>query len=69
MRIIDNFRTHYEIDLWFFEGGLLHNLGERLTGSQEVRGSIPLISTKIPVNPCGWREFSMSNAHMDVQTI
>ena len=45
LRAIDNFCTHHEINLCFFEGGLLHDLRERLTGSQEVRGSIPLIST------------------------
>ena len=30
-------------------GGVAH-LGERLTGSQEVKGSIPFISTKIYQN-------------------
>jgi hypothetical protein len=34
--------------------GAVAQLGERMTGSHEVRGSIPLSSTKLPkeVRPC-----------------
>jgi hypothetical protein len=35
-----------------FPNGAVAQLGERLTGSQEVRGSIPLGSTKN--QPLGW---------------
>ena len=34
-------------NLSVFRGGLLHDLGERLNGIQEVDGSIPLVSTKV----------------------
>ena len=37
--------------------GGIAQLGERLTGSQEVSGSIPLISTKKPCNHCGYKAF------------
>ena len=35
--------------------GGVAQLGERLTGSQEVRGSIPLVSTIVNVEPSGNR--------------
>ena len=39
--------------------GGVAQLGERLTGSQEVRGSIPLVSTTVNAKPPGnWRLFS-----------
>ena len=39
--------------------GGVAQLGERLTGSQEVRGSIPLVSTIVNARPPGnWRLFS-----------
>ena len=41
--------------------GGIAQLGERLTGSQEVSGSIPLISTKKGPKPQGFRPFPFSN--------
>ena len=42
-----------------FSHGGVAQLGERLTGSQEVRGSIPLVSTIVNIKPPGnWRLFS-----------
>ena len=38
-----------------FSHGGVAQLGERLTGSQEVRGSIPLVSTTVNVRPSGNR--------------
>ena len=39
--------------------GGVAQLGERLTGSQEVRGSIPRVSTSVNAKPPGnWRLFS-----------
>ena len=38
-----------------FSHGGVAQLGERLTGSQEVRGSIPLVSTTVNAKPSGNR--------------
>ena len=46
-------------------GGVAH-LGERLNGIQEVRGSIPLISTtKKPVELTFYRLFSFTITHFE----
>ena len=46
--------------------GGVAQLGERLTGSQEVRGSIPLVSTTEPINPAlRSRVFSLSSQQVD----
>ena len=37
--------------------GGVAQLGERLTGSQEVRGSIPLVSTIVNARPPYWVAF------------
>ena len=54
--IAKNFLHYQESSpIVFPRHGGVAQLGERLTGSQEVRGSIPLVSTNVNAKPLGNR--------------
>ncbi len=54
--------------LSFFTHGGIAQLGERLTGSQEVSGSIPLISTKTDYKAkVLWSVFLQKNEDLDTE--